>query len=207
MQRYDERESYMKKRCMVVIAICACMFAGCGADNKTQEVANESETVAEKEQSTNEIEEVEDTSEEEEIVVPESEPEIDVAEEEESQTSEDFYYVATSETASTVEAYAAKIRKQILDKDWDALAMEISFPIELGGVTVEDSAAFLEMDIDNNLSQAFVDAFEAEDCHEMFCNYQGIMMGEQGQVWIASIYNEEEENYELRVIGINNMLE
>lgn len=48
----------------------------------------------------------------------------------------EFYDVATPETASTVEAYATEIRKQILDKNWDALAAEISFPIEISGVTV-----------------------------------------------------------------------
>ena len=47
-----------------------------------------------------------------------------------------------------------------------------------------NSAEFLEASgsFDGSLDDAFFSALENEDCVEMFCNYQGIMLGETGQV-------------------------
>ena len=50
-----------------------------------------------------------------------------------------------------------------------------------------------------------MDGIAAESCREMFFNYQGIMMGETGQVWIASVDNGAGE-WELKVIALNGLI-
>ena len=57
------------------------------------------------------------------------------------------------------------------------------------------------MDIDGMLNQAFVNGISDESCRKMFFNYQGIMMGATGQIWIASV--DTGGQWELKVIAIN----
>lgn len=38
----------------------------------------------------------------------------------------------------------------------------------------------------------------------MFCNWQGIKMGEQGEIWIGSIHTDDDTS-ELKIIAINNL--
>ena len=95
-----------------------------------------------------------------------------------------FYRAATSITAADVERYAVQVRQQFLARDWPAVASELSYPITISDVTYDNSEAFLEASgsFDDNLADDFFTALEEEDCKEMFCNYQGIMLGETGQV-------------------------
>lgn len=43
----------------------------------------------------------------------------------------------------------------------------------------------------------------AEGCENMFCNYQGIMLG-NGQVWIGEVLDKNGENGKLKVIAVNS---
>lgn len=117
-------------------------------------------------------------------------------------TAEDFYNVCTSHSAIEVENFASEVRSMILAKDWNGLSEKIEYPLTVGETTCADSAAFLALDLDANVSQDFLDGIEAETCHEMFCNFQGIMMGESGQVWI----NETGGTGELKVTALNGLL-
>lgn len=117
-------------------------------------------------------------------------------------TAEDFYNVCTSHSAIEVENFASEVRSLILAKDWNGLSEKIEYPLTVGETTCADSAAFLALDLDANVSQDFLDGIEAETCHEMFCNFQGIMMGESGQVWI----NETAGTGELKVTALNGLL-
>lgn len=117
-------------------------------------------------------------------------------------TAEDFYNVCTSHSAIEVENFASEVRSLILAKDWNGLSEKIEYPLTVGETTCADSAAFLALDLDSNVSQDFLDGIEAETCREMFCNFEGIMMGESGQVWI----NETGGTGELKVTGLNGLL-
>uniref|UniRef100_UPI00405705A1 YARHG domain-containing protein n=1 Tax=Acetatifactor sp. TaxID=1872090 RepID=UPI00405705A1 len=119
--------------------------------------------------------------------------------------SEDYYIAATSLSAKEVEAFAMDVKKNILEGDWAALSERISYPITISGVAVDDASDFLKMEIDIRMNPDFVDAMEAETCQQMFCNWQGISMGESGQIWIGSILDEN-GNSELKIIGINGMM-
>lgn len=118
-----------------------------------------------------------------------------------------FYRVATGISSVEVERYAAQVRQQFLAHDWAAVASEIAYPVAISGVTYSSSAAFLEAseNFDGNLDDAFFSALEAEDCVEMFCNYQGIMLGETGQVWIGEVLDESLASQGLKIIAVNGL--
>jgi len=88
------------------------------------------------------------------------------------------------------------VREAFLARDWAALSEYIAYPITVGEVCYEDAAAFRTGDF-SDLNQAFYDALEAERCRELFCNWQGILLGD-GQVWIG-----EDGAGELKVTAIN----
>lgn len=118
-----------------------------------------------------------------------------------------FYRVATGISSVDVERYAAQVRQQFLAHDWTAVASEIAYPVAISGVTYSSSASFLEAseNFDGNLDDAFFSALEAEDCVEMFCNYQGIMLGETGQVWIGEVLDESLASQGLKIIAVNGL--
>ena len=118
-----------------------------------------------------------------------------------------FYRVATGISSVEVERYAAQVRQQFLAHDWTAVASEIAYPVAISGVTYSSSAAFLEAseNFDGNLDDAFFSALEAEDCVEMFCNYQGIMLGETGQVCIGEVLDERLASQGLKIIAVNGL--
>ena len=56
-----------------------------------------------------------------------------------------------------------------------------------------------------NLQEAFFSALE-EDCVEMFCNWEGIILGENGEVWISEVLDEEFASQGLKIIAIYGIL-
>lgn len=123
-------------------------------------------------------------------------------------TDQDYYHVATSIAAAEVERYAAQVRQQLLAHDWQALSSEISYPITIADTTYNNSAEFLEASgsFDGSLDETFFSALENEDCVEMFCNYQGIMLGETGQVWIGEVLGADLASQGLKIIAVNGLL-
>ena len=122
-----------------------------------------------------------------------------------TETAEDYYSMVTSAYAKEVEHFAAGIKEDILFKDWKSLSAKLAYPIQIGDKTINSSKEFLDIDIDGMLSQEFVNAIDSETCREMFFNYQGIMMGETGQIWIASVDNGAGQ-WELKVIALNGLI-
>ncbi len=125
---------------------------------------------------------------------------------EDSAVREDYYQVATSISASEVEKFALGIKEDFLSRDWASLSEKIAYPISINGFTLNESSDFMELDFDGKLSQEFVNAISSESCREMFCNWQGIMMGPTGQIWFAGV-EEGSGTWELKIIGINGMFD
>lgn len=123
-----------------------------------------------------------------------------------SKTEEDYYMMFTSLTAEEVEQFAVEIKNDISENNWEALTAKISYPIVISGITVNNREEFLKLDVDGNLNREFVEAIRAETCRKMFCNWQGVMMGETGQIWFSNVDNGTGTS-ELLIIGINDMLE
>ena len=225
-----------KKITYLVLVLSTCLLVGCGAVSETEESENFStveetaemaegtegipEGSGEMSEGTTEIseetgensEETADKVQEEELVVEVAETVLtdeemrDGEDDQNVETPADYYAVATSLPASEVEAFVLEIRQNIQDKDWAALSAKINYPITISGVTVNDSDEFLELDFDQQINAEFVTAIEAETCRQMFSNWQGISMGEAGQIWIGSIVDESGASV-LRIIGLNGMLQ
>ena len=102
---------------------------------------------------------------------------------------EDYYAVATRMAASEVEAFAKIVRHNILEENWKALSDKIQYPISIQGLKVEDPWSFSEWMKDISLGENFMKAVSNESCTGMFCNWQGICMGD-GQVWINEVGGE-----------------
>ena len=125
---------------------------------------------------------------------------------EELPVREDFYEVATSMPADEVEEFAMSIKADVLNHDWETLSEKIVYPISIDGFVLNGSSDFMELDFDRKLSQEFVDVIRLESCREMFCNWQGIMMGNTGKIWLSGV-DEGTGTWELKIIGINGMLD
>ena len=120
------------------------------------------------------------------------------------ETAEDYYSMVTYASAKEVEQFAAGVKEDVLLKDWESLSGKLSYPIQISGKAIQNAKEFLALDIDGKLNQEFVNAIDKESCREMFCNYQGIMMGETGQIWIASVKSSSGQ-WELKVIALNGL--
>lgn len=108
---------------------------------------------------------------------------------------EGCYSVCTYYSKAEVEGFAREIKGYILEKDWKSLSAYISYPISIGGYSFDNEDSFARGEFADLLDGQFYDALEMESCEEMFCNWQGIMLG-NGEVWIGECNG-------LKVIGIN----
>lgn len=117
---------------------------------------------------------------------------------------DDFYSAATTFPAYTVEDFAGTVRAHILDKNWASLSELLSYPINIESTTYNTAEEFAAEDWDRILTDDFYEAIEAETCHEMFCNADGILLAD-GLIWIAQVHVESEfgENDTLKVIAMN----
>ena len=123
-------------------------------------------------------------------------------------TADDSYYsAATNISRADVESYAAWVRQQFLEQDWSGISSELSYPITISDITYNNSTDFLEASnsFDSNLDEAFFSALEEEDCAEMFCSWEGIMLGETGQVWIGEVLDAELHSQGLKIIAVNGL--
>ncbi len=120
------------------------------------------------------------------------------------ETEDDYYAMVTSASAKEVEQFAAGVKEDVLLKDWESLSGKLAYPIQISGKAIQNAREFLAMDIDGKLNQEFVNAIAEESCREMFFNYQGIMMGATGQIWIASVESGSGQ-WELKVIALNGL--
>lgn len=123
-----------------------------------------------------------------------------------AETDEDYYSQATSLPASQVEQFAMEVKENILNHQWDSLAEKIAYPITIENIVVDNSEHFLALVSENQIHPEFLSAVEHASCAGMFCNYQGIMMGAEGQVWLGAVYGENGEEI-LKIMGINGIFQ
>lgn len=101
----------------------------------------------------------------------------------------DRYAVATGISASEVENFAKIVRHNILNENWQALSEKVHYPISILEEEVSDPWSFSAWMNDVSLGEDFMRAISDESCTGMFCNWQGICMGD-GQVWINEVGGE-----------------
>ena len=117
--------------------------------------------------------------------------------------NEDFYELTSTFSKSKIENYAKEIRTMILTYDWEKLSEEIAYPIKIAGVKYNDAEEFRAAPLDTIVTEEFIQAIEKENCEEMFHNWQGIMMGETGEIWLSEFYDTDLDANILQVIAIN----
>ena len=118
------------------------------------------------------------------------------------------YSGVTTLDAAGVEAFAAQARQLYLNEDWDAIAPLIDYPITLyPDVRIGDAEAFAAFMADKAVSDADIEAMAAENCAGMFCNDQGICLGD-GELWLRDIAFDGMEQVSeptLRIVAVNGL--
>ncbi len=114
------------------------------------------------------------------------------------ETAEDHYALVTKLPAQKVEAFAAEIRQNVLDGDWEAFAGKVHYPIAVYDKNVGNDGGLVGLTIRNAVKESFVTQIEKESCTAMFCNWQGICMAD-GRIWINEVDGE------LKITAINDM--
>lgn len=118
----------------------------------------------------------------------------------------DFYSAFSAMEKGLLESYARYIRQAFLDENWDFIADLAHYPILVNGAAYADRDAFLAYMSGCTLSDTARSEMEAEDCHDMFHNGQGLCMG-AGQVWLLDYSYMSENEPELRIISLNDIVE
>lgn len=202
------------KKCSILLLILICtQLYGCS--NRTQEeyeivpfdaekASLESEPFLTDERDTKAISDDNDHIENATLTLPD----IATLPEETAAANDSYYSIATDIPRADVENYAAQVKQQFLNHDWLAISSELSYPITISDVTYHNSEDFLEASngFENILEEAFFTALAEEDCVEMFCNWQGIMLGETGQIWLGEVFDEERVSQGLKIITVNGLL-
>lgn len=202
----------MKKLSVLLFILLSTQLYGCS--NRTPEINETVSTISEADSPELEIPSTEggDSAavQNTEAETTDASVQNEVSQPEESSTAADdgYYSVATNISRNDVESYAAQVRQQFLECDWSAISAEISYPVTISDITCNNSTDFLEasQSFDGNLDEAFFSALEEEDCVDMFCNWEGIMLGETGQVWIGEVLDEQFNSQGLKIIAVNGLL-
>lgn len=113
----------------------------------------------------------------------------------------DYYSVAADLPGEEVEQFAKSVKQHLLNRDWKALSEDMRYPITIDEKTYNSPEEFLSADLNSSLNSMFFVELEEEDCREMFCNWQGVMMGKKGCVWLNA------DSGSMKVSGINGLTE
>ncbi len=200
----------MKKKILLVVTACMLVLTACG----TTQGADSGEQTSEVQSGNIESNSVESTEPEQEVapsgetetMPEESLPTEAGADDIVLEEAEPFYFAATTLSDAEVESYAADIKDMILNEDWESFVYEISYPIIVDGLNMENATDLTDYIADSVVSADFLAAIEAEACTEMFNSQQGITMGQEGQIWLGEVQNDD-GGFELKVVEINNMFE
>jgi hypothetical protein len=100
--------------------------------------------------------------------------------------------------------YMANIKHLILGKNWEGLARHVRYPITVSidakKKNIKNIEEFIQL-APRIFSTGFTERILAASLSELFCNYQGIMLG-NGEIWIGHF--DDIPGSGLRVKAINN---
>lgn len=113
---------------------------------------------------------------------------------------------AKEEERKEMEAFAAKVKTAVLEKDMESLSDMVAYPfsIKILGQEKEfkDKKAFLAYDFEVLYTDSFVKDIEEESCFYMFQNTEGTMMG-TGQIWLGFIKDDKEKKAVPKIIAMS----
>lgn len=114
------------------------------------------------------------------------------------QTVPGDYSLVTGISGEEVEAFAAEVRQNVLEGDWQAFSQKVSYPIAIWDKTVGNDGGLVGLTLRNTVKESFLTQIRMESCNQMFCNWQGICMAD-GRIWINEVDGQ------LKITAINDM--
>lgn len=114
------------------------------------------------------------------------------------QTVPGDYSLVTGISGEEVEAFAAEVRQNVLEGDWQAFSQKVSYPIAIWDKTVGNDGSLVGLTLRNTVKESFLTQIRMESCNQMFCNWQGICMAD-GRIWINEVDGQ------LKITAINDM--
>lgn len=96
------------------------------------------------------------------------------------------YSVAGVDDATVFETKVQKFRTAVINGDRKVVASQLSYPVltEINGKrrSIANSAELLK-NYDQIFTPSYIDAIKKSVPHNMFARYDGVMLGERGEVW------------------------
>lgn len=119
------------------------------------------------------------------------------------------YSAATDIPAEQVEAFAAEIRQNILEEDWEAFSEKIAYPVTilvrgLGEDTtvrercIEGAGGMVGLFLRNTVNPSFLEEIRREDCRDLHCSWQGVSLAD-GRIWINEVDGQ------LKITSVNGV--
>lgn len=172
---------------------------------ETTEVTEDAEENTTETEADTEAESTEATTTTEEVKLEETATEETTTEEAASDDS-NYYNLCTSCSKKEVEDFAAKVKQQIIDKDWAALSENVAYPITIVGTTYNNSEEFLAADFETLCTDRFYEGVKKAETSNMFFNWKGVIIGD-GEVWFSEVLNEDNTSQGLKVTALNFNIE
>ena len=113
-------------------------------------------------------------------------------------TPEDHYAMVTDFSVEEVESFAASVRQNVLDGDWEEFAKKVNYPVSIYDRRIGNEGGLVGLTLRNKVKVDFIEQIEKESCRKMFCNWQGICMAD-GRIWINDVDGQ------LKIMAINDM--
>lgn len=187
----------MKNKMIVFIAFGAlCLgITGCGKTQDESNQINESSTVAVSAQMQASTDATETKSREEPTETNTATENKDMSKE-----SDDYYTIATNISKNEVEDFMEKVKNAIVNQDMDTLYPLISYPIKIKEVEYKEEDSLKAAKI--KFEESYIQEVKKASTKDMFCNYQGIMLG-NGEVWISEVLNNDGTSQGLKITAFN----
>ena len=116
-------------------------------------------------------------------------------------------YSLQNVTTTEAETFAKKVKKAIIERNKKWLSDNIHYPITLNfngkqKRTIKNKKEFLR-NYDIIFHSTFIKKVKEFECVDMFCNYQGLMLG-AGEIWMNCITVTSTNNCKMTITAINN---
>ena len=180
----------MKKRIMTTVLGLSMAFTliACGQNTAGNTPAPAAETTEKTASEATEI--AAETQQEETAEASTQEAAAESASEDEKVTETDYTVAVDTSVAdnAAVEAYAKTVKDAVLAEDVDWIVENARYPFYLAGEEIADADALrAALEAENSVIKgaAFKEKLESDGTTDMFSNYQGVMIGDDGEIWFG----------------------
>lgn len=184
---------------IIMIGVLCFTLVGC-ATNGTKEETQDENTSTATESSSMQADKIETntTTKQEELDTQQIQDTSALSTQ--TQGDDDIYSIATDISKQDVENYMDKVKAAIVNQDMETLYPLISYPITIKGTEYKTQESLKAANL--KFDESYIQEVQKADTKDMFCNYQGIMLG-NGEVWIAEVLNKDNTSQGLKIIALN----